>query len=490
MEFWLSQPVSRAFLSPLIFLSVEILLQLSLQRLSAGPGFQLQQATSYLILGITSQLIESIRPTIWWDLPLQKYQGARTTRWSSFYDFFHARKSDALEGITSSSACWSARESTMSRSNLGVGSATSSSSSSSASSSPSQSGSSGLVALLLRQQDQCDQILATAQAMSIEPVIAVMVVMVPHNFGSCYSFMTSCDLKVLENHAKKGSVTQHYRSSFVPELGLAQQRERRSEQPISPQAKLCLSSNLTLRTWTGKSRNLCGLTVSGFGTLLSQTASKHLDCWRFVLEVELPPFELQRQLLQRFILLNAWLVKLLGNSHKLLNLLAGLRVNLSWQPLKMIGSAFGLIKKSLGFTYHSTILNRINTHRNSLGSIIMEMQFLVVNLTSNINRALTPVGWRRTSALGSFWQGLHDWGYRPSPRPAALDRFLTGTIAIWGIGRTISRPHWCDFTHTTLNSVRAQIQAWWCWVWSGHISNMEVGKYGYKSKIWILLRWR
>ena len=69
----------------------------------------------------------------------------------------------------------------------------------------------------------------------------------------------------------------------------------------------------------------------------------------------------------------------------------------------MIGSAFGLIKKSLGFTYHSTILNRINTHRNSLGSIIIDMQLLMVmNLNWDINRTLTPVGWRRTSALGSF----------------------------------------------------------------------------------------
>ena len=145
--------------------------------------------------------------------------------------------------------------------------------------------------------------------------MAVMVVMVPHNFGSCYSHMTSCDLKVLErllkqaqvgitlqleHHAKKGPVTRHYQNSSVPDLGLAQQREARSEQPISPQAKLCLSSNLTLRTSTGKSRNLCGLTVSGFETLLIQTASKHLDCWKFVLEAELSPFELQKTAFARF----------------------------------------------------------------------------------------------------------------------------------------------------------------------------------------------
>ena len=141
--------------------------------------------------------------------------------------------------------------------------------------------------------------------------MAVMAVMIPHNFGSCYSHLASCDLNILErllkqaqvgmtlqleHHATKGSVTRHYhyRNSSVPQLGLAQQRERRSEQPISPQAKLCRNSGLTLRTSTGKSRNLCGLKVSGFGTLLIQTASKNLDCWIFVLEVELSPFELQK----------------------------------------------------------------------------------------------------------------------------------------------------------------------------------------------------
>ena len=89
----------------------------------------------------------------------------------------------------------------------------------------------------------------------------------------------------LERHATQGSVA---------ELELAQQLERRSKQPISHQAKLCQNSNLTLRTTIGKSRNLCGLTVSSFGTLRIQTAASHLGCWKFVLEVELPPFELQK----------------------------------------------------------------------------------------------------------------------------------------------------------------------------------------------------
>ena len=50
-----------------------------------------QQPTIYLILGMVLKILEQplhnrferIGPTIWWELPLQKYQGARTTKWSS-----------------------------------------------------------------------------------------------------------------------------------------------------------------------------------------------------------------------------------------------------------------------------------------------------------------------------------------------------------------------------------------------------------------------
>ena len=55
MEFWLSQPASKVFLSPLIFLLVAILLQLSLQRLSAEPEFQLQQQQRVVLLARLSQ---------------------------------------------------------------------------------------------------------------------------------------------------------------------------------------------------------------------------------------------------------------------------------------------------------------------------------------------------------------------------------------------------------------------------------------------------
>ena len=108
----------------------------------------------------------------------------------------------------------------------------------------------------------------------------------------------------------------------------------------------------------------------------------------------------------------------------------------------MIGTALGLIEKFVGFTYHSTILNRINPHRNCLGPIIMDMQSLMVmNFHWNINRTLTSVGRRWTLAMRSFRQGLHNCGHWPSLRPAALDRLLTGTIASWSIGGTTSRPH-------------------------------------------------
>ena len=55
MESWLSQPVSRAFLSPFVFLSVEILLQPSLQRLSAKPELQLQQQQQMVLLARLSE---------------------------------------------------------------------------------------------------------------------------------------------------------------------------------------------------------------------------------------------------------------------------------------------------------------------------------------------------------------------------------------------------------------------------------------------------
>ena len=88
-----------------------------------------------------------------------------------------------------------------------------------------------------------------------------------------------------------------------------------------------------------------------------------------------------------------------------------------------------------------------------------------------------PRWWRRTSTLGSFCKDftIVDTGLLPNPRPGS---FSDGTVASRGIGGTTSRPHWIDFTHTSLNSIGAQIQTWWSWVWCRH------------RKIWRLVKAR
>ena len=88
-----------------------------------------------------------------------------------------------------------------------------------------------------------------------------------------------------ECHSTTGSATRCCRNSSVPVLESAQLRERRSKQPVSPQAKLFRKLSWTLQRPIGKSQNLYGLKVVEFETLMHQ-AETH------VLEVGPSQFEL------------------------------------------------------------------------------------------------------------------------------------------------------------------------------------------------------
>lgn len=78
----------------------------------------------------------------------------------------------------------------------------------------------------------------------------------------------------------------------MPRLDDARPRERRLILPDSPQNGACRISDLTLRTSTGISRNLCGLIVSGIETSLTQAGTTHADYWRVVHHVGPLPVEL------------------------------------------------------------------------------------------------------------------------------------------------------------------------------------------------------
>ena len=213
----------------------------------------------------------------------------------------------------------------------------------------------------------------------------------------------------LEHHATKGHATQLHQNSAAPALmELVRMRERRLKLPISPQAGSCQNSNWTLRTSIGRFQNLCGLKVSGFGTLLNQTAPSHHDWVKSDPAVEPSPSELRKTASAKTHLSHYKTGEVVGQSSKVVELVGRLESKfLLINPQNdQLGPWTHL--KSLDFTYHSTILNRINTHSDRLGSIIVYMEFLMMmnfNWNINTNRTLTPDpgGMEKDHGFGMLW---------------------------------------------------------------------------------------
>ena len=122
----------------------------------------------------------------------------------------------------------------------------------------------------------------------------------PCYYGSLGFQKRPCDQKVFEtlqtevpivmtlhseHHSTKDLQTQLDWKSSVPRPrhAFARLRERRSEQPVSPQGGTCWTTDLTLQTSTGRSRNPYGLIVSGFETPLNQAGTTRSDCGQFAL---------------------------------------------------------------------------------------------------------------------------------------------------------------------------------------------------------------
>ena len=130
----------------------------------------------------------------------------------------------------------------------------------------------------------------------------------------------------------------------------------------------------------------------------------------------------------------------------------------------MSSSTLGFINELLGFNNHSTIVSRVNTNRNRLNPIVMNMKFLMVmNFNRNICGTLASTGrWWTSTWIRCFWKGFHNRGDGTVPWSLS---FSTLTCS-WSSGTT-SRWNRFNFTNTSRDDgIWANIQArHGIWTW-------------------------